>query len=85
MLLEILCRSSFIEIAVHCSLTLKSKYFSFNKFLVTNEYGKCCKISNTFNFLFSNKMLGFRAVIDKMLVRIASREDPDQTPSEEAV
>ena len=36
-------------------------------------------------FLFSNKMLVFRAGIHKMLVRIASREDPDQTASSEAV
>ena len=36
-------------------------------------------------FLFSNKMLGFRAGIHKMLVRIANGEDPDQTASSEAV
>ena len=49
------------------------------------EYGKCSKISNTFLFLFSNKMLIFRAGIHKMLVGIANREDPDQTASSEAV
>ena len=38
-----------------------------------------------FLFLFSNKMLIFRAGIQKILVRIANREDPDQTASEEAV
>ena len=43
-------------------------------------YGICSKISNTFFFLFLNK---FR--IHKILVRIASREDPDETVSEEAV
>ena len=43
------------------------------------------KILNTFLILFSNKMLGFRAGIHKMLVRIANREDPDQTASSEAV
>ena len=32
-------------------------------------------------FLFSNKMLVFKAEIHKMLVRIANREDPDQTAS----
>ena len=48
-------------------------------------YGKCSKISNTFLFLFSNKMLLIRFEIHKMLVRIANREDPDQTASEEAV
>ena len=49
------------------------------------NYGKCSKISNTFLILFSNKMLMFRAGIHKILVRIANREDPDQTASEEAV
>ena len=48
-------------------------------------YGECCKISNTFLFLYSNKMLGFRAGIHEMLVRTANREDPDQTASSEAV
>ena len=49
--------------------------------LLSHWYGKCSKISNTFLFLFSNKMLVFRAGIRKMLVRIANREDPDQTAS----
>ena len=40
---------------------------------------------NTFLYLFSIKMLVFRAVNNKMLVRIANREDPDQTASSEAV
>ena len=44
-------------------------------------YSKCSKISNTLLFLFSNKMLAFRAGIHKMLVRIANRRDPDQTAS----
>ena len=35
----------------------------------------------TLLFLFSNKMM----VIHKMLIRIANREDPDQTASSEAV
>ena len=35
------------------------------------------KILNTFLFLFSNKILVIRAVIHKMLVKIANREDPD--------
>ena len=34
---------------------------------------------NTFLFLFSNKMLVIKAEILKMLARIATREDPDQT------
>ena len=49
------------------------------------RYGKCSKISNTFLFLFLNKILVFWAGIHKMLVRIANREDPDQTASLEAV
>ena len=36
-------------------------------------------ITITFPFLFSNKMLVIRAGIHKMHVRIANREDPDQT------
>ena len=46
---------------------------------------KCSKISNSFYFLFSNKMLVFRVANHKMLVRIANREDSDQTASSEAV
>ena len=48
-------------------------------------YSKCSKISTTFLFLFSNKMLFFRAGIYILLVRIVNREDPDQTVSSEAV
>ena len=43
-------------------------------------YGKCSKISNT--SVFFNKYMVFRAGIHKMLVRVASREDPDQTALE---
>ena len=51
-----------------------------------HKYGKCSKISNIFQFLFSNKLnVGFRAGIHKMLVKIANRENPDQTASSEAV
>ena len=42
---------------------------------------KCSKISNTFLFLFSTKMLVIRADIHKLLARIADREEPDQTAS----
>ena len=44
-------------------------------------YGKCSKISNTFLFLFSNKMLVLRAGIHKMLVRITNWENPDRSGS----
>ena len=56
-----------------------------NTEFVLSLYGKCPKISNTFLFLFSNKMLVVRAGVHKMLVRIANREDPDLTASSEAV
>ena len=39
------------------------------------------KSSNTFLFLFANKMLVIRAEIHKMLIRIANRTDPYQTAS----
>ena len=41
--------------------------------------------TETLIFLFSNKLSVIRAGIHKMLVRIANREDPDQTASSEAV
>ena len=47
-----------------------------------NNYGICPKISNTFLFLFSNKMV-FSAGSHKMHVREANMEDNDQTASEE--
>ena len=43
------------------------------------------KFSNTFLFMFSNKILVTRAGSHKMLGLIANREDPDQTVSLEAV
>ena len=55
------------------------------KSMTENDHSKCSKISNTFLFLFSYKMLGYNAGIHKMIVRIANREDHDQTASEEAV
>ena len=42
--------------------------------LSCKAFGKCSKISNTFLYLFSSKMLVIRAGIEKMLVRIANRE-----------
>ena len=53
--------------------------------LFAANYGKCSKISSTFLLLFSNKILVFRAGIQKILVKIANREDPDQIASSEAV
>ena len=63
-----------LAIAIH-------KSFFYQKLM----YSNCSKISNTFLFLFSNKMLVFRAGIHIMLLRIANREDPDQTALSEAV
>ena len=40
-------------------------------------YGKFSKISDTFRFLFSIKMLIIQVEICKLLVIIADREDPD--------
>ena len=50
-------------------------------------FGKCSETLNTlkFLFLFPSKMLLIRGEIDKMLVRIANRKEPDQTASSEAV
>ena len=48
-------------------------------------YRKCSKMSNTFLYLFLNKMLIIRAGIHRMLVRITNGEDPDQTAFDEAV
>ena len=48
------------------------------------NYGKCVKISNTFLFLFSNKVLVIKAGIQEVFVRIANMKDPDQTASSEA-
>ena len=59
--------------------------FKFYHIYTVMYYGKFSKISNTFLFLFSNKMLIFRAGIHKKHVRIANREYPDQTASSEAV
>ena len=59
--------------------------FLFSDTQVNIHYSKCSKILNSFLLLFSHQMLVFRAGYHKMLVRIANREDPDQTASSEAV
>ena len=46
---------------------------------VVFNHSKCFKI---LIFLFSNKILVFRAGGHKMLVRTTNREDPDQTASD---
>ena len=48
-------------------------------------YSKCSKTLNTFLFLFSNKMLVFRAGVLKFPVRVANRGDHDETDSSESV
>ena len=52
-------------------------YFEHEK----KKNGKCFKISNIFLFLFANKMLVIRTGTNKILFRIANREDPDLTAS----
>ena len=49
------------------------------------SYAKCSKILNTLLILAPYKMLMIGPEIHKMLIRIANREDPDQTASSEAV
>ena len=49
-----------------------------------HDYGKYSKSLSTHLFPFLKKILFIKAVINKMLVRIANREDPDQTASSEA-
>ena len=50
------------------------------------EYGKCSKISDfSFSILNLSEHWLLRAGIHIMVVRIAIREDPDRTASEEAV
>ena len=64
-----------------CSKLEENELFSAGEILACN-YSKCSKISNTFLILFQIKCwFG----IHKMLVRIANREDTDQTASSEAV
>ena len=55
-------------------VTGNKTYFSFG-------LNACSKITKKNLFLFSNKMLVIRAGIHIMHVRIANREDPDQTAS----
>ena len=58
---------------------------TFIPYLLWCDYGKCSKISNTLPLFFSNKQSGYLARMNKMLVRIDNREDPDQTASSEVV
>ena len=50
-----------------------------------DEYSRCSKILNTLLFFFSSRVVVITSGIHIMLVRIANREDPDQTASSEAV
>ena len=63
------------------TITVEDKTIKYNA-RVSNGFSKYSKISNTFLILFSNKLLVFRAGIHKMFVRIANRENTDQTASE---
>ena len=80
------CHISQITHTMNMSTTTKSA----NKVLTKIMYFTML-FYNKVNFkyslflLFSNKMLVFKAGSHKMLVRIANREDLDQTASSEAV
>ena len=43
------------------------------------------KTFDSFNFLFTKRMLAVRTEIHKILTRIANRDEPDQTASSEPV
>ena len=58
---------------------IRQDNIDFPRLKIWAKYGKCLKNSNTFLFLFSNKMLVIRAGIHNMLARIANSEYPDQT------
>ena len=62
---------------------LLTNVFVYNRCLFRNCSldGKCSKISNTFLFIFSTKVLVIKNETQKMFVRIANREQPDQTAS----
>ena len=70
----------------YCSYKLiKSNFYFLTSYGGQNSLLMHVPLSNSFLFLFFNKMLDFRAGILKMLVRIINREDPGQTAYEEAV
>ena len=60
-----------------CEGTSRYTYWVSNILGNSKHYDKWSKFFNTFLFLFSNKMLVFRAGIHKMLARIVNREDPE--------
>ena len=63
-------------------ITVDRKFCS-KQGLILYAYSKCSKISITFSLLhfFSNKIAVFRAGIQKIIVRITDRKNPDQTAS----
>ena len=63
---------------------IKSRRIICTRGLSRHNCGKSSKISNTFLFQFSDKMLVVKAEIHKMPVRKANREDPDQITSTES-
>ena len=61
------------------SLHLSHRYYTGSLCQYGKNYNKIrSKIPNTFLFRFSNQMLVFRAVIHKLVVTIANREDPEK-------
>ena len=74
-------REVFILVVNKGPIFNKCKFFNKSnvKAAKYDKYGNCSKVSNTFLFLFSSKLLVIRAGINKILVTIANMEDPDQT------
>ena len=73
-----------IKVLEHFSVEAESAFVSLVALMASSElqkrmYGNFFYNFKTFLFLFSIKMVAFRAEINKMLVRIANREDPDLT------
>ena len=65
-------------VGVYCFLDLRLTVYTY----VSGAYRRCSK---TFLALFFNKMLVIKAGFHKKNVKIANREDPDQTDSSKAL
>ena len=65
---------------LHCFIKYYDVCLFDNCYIIAegDKYGKCSKFSNS---LHTNKIMVVRAGYNKILVRIANREDPDQAAS----
>ena len=61
-----------------CQKALFWRKYLMNSYTTNTAYGKCFKILNAFLILIPNKMLVFKAGINKMLFRLASSANPVQ-------